>query len=63
MVPPQDSTPDRTEIATRSRMIEVWERGRKDFPSEIARDIPPDPAEEWHGYATTRPCCLMAGPR
>lgn len=46
MAPPQDSAPARAEIAARSRMAEVWERGRKDFPSEIARDIPPDPAEE-----------------
>ena len=46
MTPPQDSAPARAEIATRSRMAEVWERGRKDFPSEIARDILPDPAEE-----------------
>lgn len=46
MVPLQDSAPVRAEIATRSRMAEVWERGRKDFPSEIARKILPDPAEE-----------------
>lgn len=46
MTPPQDSAPARAEIVTRSRMAEAWERGRKDFPSEIARDIPPDPAEE-----------------
>lgn len=46
MATPQDSVPARAEIATRSRMAEVWERGRKDFPSEIARDILPDPAEE-----------------
>ena len=46
MVPLQDSAPARTEIATRSRMAEVWERGRKDFPSEIARKILPDPAAE-----------------
>lgn len=46
MTPPQDSAPARAEIATRSRMAEAWERGRKDFPSEIARDILPDPAEE-----------------
>lgn len=46
MVPFQDRAPARTEIATRSRMAEVWERGRKDFPSESARKILPDPAEE-----------------
>ena len=46
MVPIQDSAPVSAEIATRSRMAAVWERGRKDFPSEIARDILPDPAEE-----------------
>nr|DAV87573.1 MAG TPA: hypothetical protein [Caudoviricetes sp.] len=46
MTPPQDSAPARAEIVTRSRMAEAWEEGRKDFPSEIARDILPDPAEE-----------------
>ena len=46
MAQPRDSAPARAEIATRSRMASVWERGRKDFPSEIARDILPDPAEE-----------------
>lgn len=46
MVPLQDSAPARAEIATRSRMAEVWEGGRKDFPSEIASKILLDPAEE-----------------
>ena len=46
MAPPQDTDSARPEIVTRSRMAEVWKRGRKDFPSEIARDILPDPAEE-----------------
>lgn len=58
MAPLQDSAPARAEIATRSRMAEAWERGRKDFPSEIARDILPDPAEEvaWMcHYASMRP--------
>lgn len=46
MAPPQDTDSVSAEIATRSRMAEVWERGRKDFPSEIAREISPDPGEE-----------------
>lgn len=46
MAPPQDTDPTRAEIATRSRIAEVWRRGRNDFPSELARDILPDPAGE-----------------
>ena len=46
MVPLQDSAPARAEIVTRSLMSEAWEMGRKDFPSEIARDILPNPDEE-----------------
>lgn len=46
MAPPQDNAPARAEISTRSRMAEVWKRGRKDFPSEIASKIRLDPAED-----------------
>lgn len=46
MTLPQDSAPARAEIATRSRMAAVWDRGREDFPSEIAREILPDQAAE-----------------
>ena len=55
MAPPQDTDPARAEIVTRSRMAEVWERGRKDFPYELNRRGGSDPASEisWMAHYTS----------